>query len=68
MYVGFPSTFLTLRMIYFMVVVAVPYPGYKGCFVTHGNESIVYLWALLMVWDAGKCQFLIPFPSDQKHH
>ena len=68
MYVEFTSSFFTLWMIYCMVVVAAPYPGYEGCFMTHGNGRIVYLWAILMVWDAGRCQYVIPFPSNQKHH
>jgi hypothetical protein len=62
MYVEFTFLFLTLWMIYFMVVVAALPPG--GCFVTHGNEIIVYLWALLMAWDAGKHQCVILFTSN----
>ncbi|KIM35953.1 hypothetical protein M413DRAFT_32088 [Hebeloma cylindrosporum] len=36
----------------FLGVGAPPYPGFKGCFLTDSNEDIVFLWALLITWDA----------------
>ena len=47
-----------------MVVGVPPYPGSGACFVTYGDQDLVFLWALLMVWDAGKRKYAIPsFPS-----
>ena len=46
-------------MIYFMVVAAPPFPEYKGCFVTSAGQEIVFLWVLLLVWDARKCNCII---------
>ena len=52
-------------MIYFMAVGTPSYPGYKGCFMTHASQGMVFLWALLMLWDAGKRRrYVIPFPSS----
>ena len=42
-------------MIYCMVVVT-PYPNFKGCFVTHAKQGIVFMWALLLVLGARKCE------------
>jgi len=28
-----------------------PYPGFKGCFLTHANNYLALLWVLLIVWD-----------------
>ena len=49
-------------MIYFMVVGAPLYPGYKGCLVTSAGQNIVFLWVLLLVWDASKCTSIIKNP------
>jgi hypothetical protein len=46
-------------MFYFMAVGAPPYPGFKGCFLTYANQEIVFLWALLIIWDARKCEYAI---------
>jgi len=40
-----------------MIVGAPPYPGFKECFLTYGNQDIVFLWVLLIIWDARKCDF-----------
>ena len=44
---------------YFTAVGAPPYPGFKGCLLTHANQEIVFLWALLIIWDARKCDYVI---------
>jgi hypothetical protein len=41
------------------MVVGAPYPGYKGCFVVYYSQDIVFLWVLLLVWDASKCTRVI---------
>jgi len=46
-------------LIYFMEDGAPPYPGFKGCFLTKASPNIVFLWVLLMVWDARKFQYVI---------
>lgn len=28
-----------------------PYPGFKSCFLMHSNKDLVFLWALLIIWD-----------------
>jgi len=28
-----------------------PYPGFKGCLLTHANKYLALLWLLLIVWD-----------------
>ncbi|KIM44057.1 hypothetical protein M413DRAFT_443118 [Hebeloma cylindrosporum] len=28
-----------------------PYPGFKGCFVTHASKDLNFLWVLLAVWN-----------------
>jgi hypothetical protein len=56
--------FLTLWMINFMVDGAPRHPGSKGCFVRYGSQKLVLLWALRMLWDAGKYKCVIPFFSS----
>ena len=53
-------------MIHFMVVGAPPYPGYRGCFVTNGNQDMVFIWALLIIWDGRKYKYIVQRPSDGK--
>ena len=62
MYVQFSCSFLTLRMIYFIVDGAPPYPGYSGCFRIYGSHDLVPLWALLIIWLGGKRKHVISFP------
>ena len=47
-----------------MVDGAPQHPGSKGCFVMYGSQKLVLLWALRMLWDAGKHKYVIPFPSS----
>ena len=42
-----------------MVVGPPPYPGLNGCFLTHANQDIVFIWAILIIWDARKCEYAI---------
>ena len=48
-------------MFYFTAVGTLPYPGFKGCFLTSANQEIVFLWALLIFWDARKCEYAIQY-------
>jgi len=45
-------------LIYFMEDGAPPYPGFKGCFLK-STPNTVFLWVMLMVWDARKFQYVI---------
>ena len=54
----------SLWTIYFMVVGALHPSTGMGCFVRYGGQDLVFLWALLMLWDAGKHKCVIPFPSS----
>ena len=60
----FLCSFFTFWMIYGTVVGAPPYPGFKGCFVMHASQDIVFLWVLLLVWDAHRCKYIIKCPSS----
>jgi len=42
-----------------MVVGVAPYLDLQWCFKVHANHDIVFLWALLIVWDAGKYECAI---------
>jgi len=33
-------------------------PEYRGCFMIHGSEEPILLWALSLAWDASKCSRL----------
>ena len=46
-------------LIYFTVVGAPPYPGFNGCLMTSANQDIGFLWAILLIWDARKCEYAI---------
>ena len=37
-----------------MLVGVAPHPELKGCFVAHTTQDIVFLWALLIIWNARK--------------
>ena len=50
-------------LIYFLEDGAPPYPGFKGCFLTRANPNIVFLWAILLVWDARKFSICYSMPS-----
>jgi len=52
-------------MIYCMVDGPLPHPGFKGCFIhTVTNQNFVFLWVLLLVFDARKCKYIIKWPSS----
>ena len=59
MYVGFIFGSRLSWLIYFTVVGAPPYPGFNGCFQTSANQDIVFLWAILLIWDACKREYAI---------
>jgi len=43
-----------------MVDGPLPHPGFKGCFIrTVTNQNFVFLWVLLLVFDARKCKYII---------
>ena len=65
MYVGLRFRSRLSWLIYFTVVGAPPYPGFSGCFLTYVNQDIVFLWAILIIWDARKCEYALqPRPSS----
>ena len=41
-----------------------PYLDFKGCFVMHANQDIVFSWAVLLGWDARKCECPIQYRSS----
>ena len=51
-------------MVYCMVVGAPPYPGFKGCFITYASQNIMFIWVLLLAWDARKCKYIVKCPSS----
>ena len=55
---------LSWWIIYYMVVGALPYPGFKGCFVTYANQNILSIWVLLLFWDARKCEYIVKCSSS----
>jgi len=50
---------MTFGLIYFTVVGDPPYPGFEGCFLTHANMNIIFLWVQVIVWDARKCKYVL---------
>ena len=42
-----------------LLVGAPPYPDFTGCFGMHLNQDIIFLWALLIFWDARKYKYSI---------
>ena len=46
---------------YFTVVGPPPYPGFNGCFLMYVNQDVVFVWAILLIWDARKCQYTIQY-------
>jgi len=59
MYVRFIFSSRLSWLIYFTVVGAPPYPGFNGCFQAYANQDIVFLWAILLIWDARKREYAI---------
>ena len=47
-----------------MIVGAPPYPGYRACFVTNGSQDMVFVWALLIIWDGRKYKSIVLCPSS----
>jgi hypothetical protein len=36
-----------------------PYPGFNGCFLMYASNKFVFIWVLLLVWDARKCKYIL---------
>ena len=51
-------------MVYCIVVGALPYPGFKGCFIMYTSQNIMFIWVLLLAWDACKCKYIVKCPSS----
>jgi len=51
-------------MVYCMVDGAPPYPGFKRCFVIYRSQKFIFIWVLLLVWDARKCKYIIQCRSS----
>ena len=51
-----------------MVVGVAPYLDLQWCFKVHANHDIVFLWVLLIMWDARKCEcaiHVVPPPIEK---
>ena len=59
MYVEFTFRSQLPSLIYFTVVAAPPYPGFQGCFMTSANKDVIFLWTILLIWDARKREYAI---------
>ncbi|KIM35814.1 hypothetical protein M413DRAFT_428309 [Hebeloma cylindrosporum] len=46
------SLVIVVRFVHSSKLGAPPYPGFRECYVTFVNQDIVFIWVLLIVWDA----------------
>jgi hypothetical protein len=61
----FPIFYLWLT--YFTVVGDPPYPGFRGCFLTHAaNLDLILFWVGVIIWDTRTSKSVLYFLSSDR--